>query len=98
MDNHEQALKDEMKVYSKLEKINNSEEFNDFFDLQIDTVVKKMLTCFTGTGPQNWDEFCRIRGEVIGVLFPIQQIRGAKYMKTQLKSQIDEYYNTESKL
>ena len=96
MDNsHKKALEDELRAYTKLDKINKSQEFNDFFDLQVDTVVKKMLTCFTGTGPQNWDEFCRIRGEVVGALFPIQQVRGAKSIASEIKSQLNEYYNSE---
>lgn len=92
---HEQAMRDELRAYSKLEKINKSSEFNDFFAFQIDEAAKKMLTCFTGTGPQSYDEFCRIRGEVIGVLYPIQQVRGAKYVQEEIKSQLNEYYNSE---
>lgn len=94
-DNHKHALEQELKAYTKLERINKTDEFNDFFDLQIDTVVQKMLTCFTGTGPKDWDEFCKIRGEVIGILYPIQQVRGAKILKAKMKEQINEYYNTE---
>lgn len=92
---YEEALKQDLKAYSKLERINKSDEFNDFFDLQVSTVVQKMLSLFTGKGPKNWDEFCRIRGEVIGVLYPIQQIRGAKVLKKQLQDQLNTIYNSE---
>lgn len=91
----QKALDDEIKSYSKLERINDSAEFNDFFALQIDTVTQKMLTLFTGKGPGNWDEFCRIRGEIVAMLYPIQQIRGAKVVKRQLREQLDTYYNQE---
>lgn len=90
---YEAALKEDLKNYKKLEQINKSDEFNDFFELQVTTVVGKMLQCFTGTGPKDWDEFCRIRGEVIGMLYPIQQVRGAKAMQKQLKEQLDSMYN-----
>lgn len=90
-----EALEAELRNYTKLEGINKSEEFKLFFDLQVDTVVQKMLACFTGKGPQDWDEFCKIRGEVIGMLYPIQQVRGAKALKAQIKEQLDIYYNTE---
>lgn len=93
-ESHKEALETELRNYARLDNINKSPEFNDFFDLQVDTVVQKMLACFTGTGPQNWDEFCRIRGEVVGMLYPIQQIRGAKALQTQIKQQLDTYYNT----
>lgn len=88
-----QALEDELRAYRKLDKINQSEEFNSFFDLQLDEVVKKMLECFTGTGPQSYDEFSRIRGEVVGILYPMQQIRGAKFISSQIKEQLNTYYN-----
>ncbi len=93
---HKDALEQDLKNYKKLEKINGSEEFNTFFDLQVDTVVQKMLACFTGTGPKDWDEFCRMRGEVVAYLYPIQQIRGAKAMQAQMKEQLDAYYNKEA--
>jgi hypothetical protein len=87
------AINEDLRAYKKLEKINNSQEFDDFFQLQITTVVQKMLSCFTGKGPQNWDEFCKIRGEVVGMLYPIQQVRGAKVMAQKLQEQLDAYYN-----
>lgn len=92
---YEEAIKQDLKAYSKLEKINKSDEFNDFFDLQMTTVVQKMLSVFTGNGPKNWEDFQRIRGEVVAYLYPIQQIRGAKVLKRQLKDQLDQLYNTE---
>lgn len=95
MEENVKALEDELKNYRKLEKINSSDEFNDFFELQVATVVQKMLSCFTGNGPKDWDEFCRIRGEVIGMLYPIQQIRGAKSIAKRIKEQLDNIYNVE---
>jgi hypothetical protein len=92
---YEEAIKQDLKAYAKLEKINKSDEFNDFFDLQVTTVTQKMLSMFTGTGPKDWNEFCRIRGEVVAALYPIQQIRGAKVMKHQLQEQLNAMYNTE---
>lgn len=93
-DNYEESIKKDLKAYEKLERINGSSEFNDFFELQVTTVVSKMLAAFTGNGPKDWAEFCRLRGEVIGMLYPIQQIRGAKFLKAKLKEQLDQIYNT----
>lgn len=90
---HREALNEDLKAYKKLDKINNSQEFDDFFQLQITTVVQKMLACFSGKGPKDWEEFCKIRGEVIGMLYPIQQVRGAKVLAKQLQDQLDTYYN-----
>lgn len=90
---HQAAIEEDLKAYRKLDRINKSQEFDDFFQLQITTVVQKMLACFTGAGPKDWDDFCRIRGEVVGILYPIQQVRGAKVMAKQLQEQLDTYYN-----
>lgn len=90
-----EAIKQDLKAYEKLERINKSDEFNDFFELQITTVVQKMLTLFTGAGPKDWADFQRIRAEVVAALYPIQQVRGAKVMKAKLKEQLDSIYNTE---
>lgn len=96
MDDQKQkeAWQEDLKAYKKLDKINNSAEFDDFFQYQITQVVQKMLSVFSGKGPANWDEFCRLRGEVLGMLVPIQQVRGAKYVAKQLQEQIDTYYNS----
>lgn len=91
-----QALKDDIKNYSSLKAINKSEEFNTFFDLQIKTVAHKMMSLFTGNGPKDWDEFCRIRGEVIAALYPIQEVRGAESMIKHLTEQLNQLYNTTS--
>lgn len=91
----EEGIKQDLKAYKKLEKINKSDEFNDFFQLQITTVTQKIMNCFSGTGPKDWDEFCKIRGEVVAALYPIQQIRGAKFMSKQLQEQLDQMYNKE---
>lgn len=88
-----EAVESEFVNYTKLDRINDSEEFNAFFDLQIDTASQKIMSLFTGNGPKDWNEFCRIRGEVIGIIYPIVQIRGANVMKDQLKDQLNSYYN-----
>lgn len=93
---YKKGIEDDLKAYKKLEKINNSDEFNDFFNLQVDTASKKIMTAFTGDGPKDWDAFCKLRGEVVGILYPMQQIRGAKAVQAQLKEQLNTYYNTEA--
>lgn len=92
-EDQKKAFNDELRAYKKLDKINGSAEFDAFFDLQVDTVVKKMLDCFTEKGPVDWNEFCKLRGEVVGILYPIQQVRGANFMVKKLKEQLEIYYN-----
>lgn len=88
-----QAIQDDIKHYKKLDAINTSPEFDEFFNLQIETAAKKMLACFTGAGPANWEEFCKLRGEVVAYLYPIQEIRGTKAMIQTLTEQLNTYYN-----
>lgn len=90
---HQEALNEDLKAYKKLDKINNSTEFDDFFKMQITTVTQKMLSCFTGSKPLSYEEYLAVRGEIIAYLYPIQQIRGAKVMAKQLQDQLDAYYN-----
>lgn len=92
---YEEGLKEDLKAYSKLEKINKSDEFNDFFDLQISTVTQRMLSLFTGLEAPNYEKYLQIRGEVVAMLYPIQQVRGAKVLKKQLQEQLNTMYNTE---
>lgn len=94
MEPTEDGLKQDLKAYKKLDSINNSPEFDSFFQYQITQVVQKMLKMFTESGPKTWDEFCRLRGEVLGALVPIQQVRGAKYVAKQLQDQLDQMYNS----
>lgn len=89
----EDGIKKDLKNYKALDRINKSDEFDTFFKLQIRTAAAKMFEAFTGTGPKNWDEFCKIRGEVIAILYPIQEIRGSKAMIKQLEEQLESFYN-----
>jgi hypothetical protein len=95
MDNQE-AIRKDIKNYAELKAINNSSEFDRFFKLQIDTVVAKILAVFTGKGPENWDEFCKVRGEIIAMLYPIQEVRGAETMIKHLTEQMNNYYGKSS--
>lgn len=88
----EKALTEDLKAYKKLDRINQTEEFDAFFQLQIATVVQKMLSLFTGQ-PKTHDEYLALRGEIVAYLYPIQQIRGAKVMAKQLQEQLDNIYN-----
>jgi hypothetical protein len=92
-----QGLEDEIKAYKKLQKVGELAEFNDFFEFQLKTAADKMIWAFTtgkeGDNIKNWDDFCKVRGEIIARLHPIQEIRGAESMVAYMKQQLDNYYN-----
>lgn len=94
---HEEALKEEVKYYQKLKRVADSQEIKDFFDFQIKTVAEKMLWAFTsgkdGDNVKSWEDFCKVRGEVIARLHPIQEVRSAEATEAHLKEQLDKFYN-----
>jgi hypothetical protein len=98
MDDQKQAeayktgMESDLKALSKLRKIDQSQEFNDYFDLILDTAAKKMFTAFVGDNVKTWDDFLKVRGEVVAYLFPIQEVRGADAMEKQIKEQLNSYY------
>lgn len=88
----EDSIRKDIKNYEALGKINKSDEFNEFFKLQINTVADKMLFAFIGNNVKDWNDFCKIRGEITAMLYPIQEVRGADAMKKQLLEQLNSFY------
>lgn len=97
--NVEKGLQEQIKAYKKLQKIAESQEFQDYFDFQMKTVADKMLWSFTtgkdGDNVKNWDDFCRVRGEIVARLQPLQDVYGSKQMVNYLKQQLDMYYKNQ---
>lgn len=97
LDKATQGLKDQIKEYEKLKRVGSSKEIQDFFDFQLKTVADKMIWAFTtgknGDNIQNWDDFCKVRGEIVARLHPIQEVMGAEAMVTYLKEQLDSFYS-----
>lgn len=91
-----EAQEEQIKAYKKLSKISDSQEFKDYFEFQLKTVADKMIWAFTtgkdGDNVKNWDDFCRVRGEVIARLHPIQEVNSAPGTAKYLKDQLDRYY------
>lgn len=89
---HKEGIESDLKALEKLKRINNSQEFNDYFDLILKTASEKMVWAFVGDNVKTWDDFLKVRGEVVSYLFPIQEVRGADAMEKHLKEQLDSYY------
>lgn len=89
-------LERQIKEFKKLQRISNSKEFSDFFDLLLKTAAEKMVWAFTagkdGDNIKNWDDFCKVRGEIVARLQPIQEIRGAETMVKYIEQQLNTYY------
>lgn len=89
---HREGLESDLRALEKLKRINDSQEFNDYFDLILKTASEKMVWAFVGDNVKTWDDFLKVRGEVVSYLFPIQEVRGADAMEKHLKEQLDSYY------
>lgn len=91
------SIKEEILAYRSLQGIADSEGFEEFFKLLIKTVADKMIWTFTsgkdGDNIKNWEDFCKVRGEVIARLQPIQEIKGAKAIADHMQEQLDTYYS-----
>lgn len=87
----EDMLKD-VNAYRALKNINKSEELDAFIDLLIKTVSQKMLGMFIGESIKTWDDYLKLRGEIVAYMYPIQEVRGAKAMEDALTKQLKEYY------
>lgn len=97
MDEGKRGLQEDIKAFKKLAKLNKEDEFNAYFDLLLRTVAAKMMWAFTtgkdGDNVKNWEDFCKVRGEITAYLYPIQEIRGAEGMVAYLQEQLDNHYN-----
>lgn len=89
---YKEGLEEDLKAIKKLKKIGDSQELNDYFNFVLDTVAKKITLAFTSEGIKSWDEFLKLRGEIVAYLYPIQEIRGAEAAEKQIKDQLNQYY------
>lgn len=91
-----EGAEEQIQHYRELQDVANSEHFEKFFGLLIQTVADKMIWAFTtgkdGDNIKNWDEFCRLRGEIVARLEPIQTVKGAQSVADYLSKQLEEYY------
>lgn len=93
----EEGTKNDIKAYRELQNVANSEDFDKFFSLLMETVSSKMVWAFTTDkdgkdNVKNWEDFCRVKGEIAARLQPIQEIRGAGAMAEYLSQKLEEYY------
>lgn len=91
-----QNIKDQIKEYRKLQEVANDEAFQTFFDNQLKLVSEKLVWVFSagkdGDNVKDWEDFCKVRGEIVARLQPIQEVYGAEAMIEYLNQQLEVYY------
>ena len=88
----QQYMQDELAAYRRLESLSLTDEFKEYTDMLHRTVAGMMITAFTTKSIQNWDEFCKVRGEIVARLQPLQAVGEAGAMAQHLENQIKEFY------
>lgn len=92
----ETNLKQQITDYRKLQEVANDDAFNTFFDSQLKVVSEKLVWMISsgknGDNVDNWNDFCKARGEVVARLQPIQEVYGAQAMIDYLSQQLETYY------
>lgn len=95
-DQASQELQKQTEEAQALDNLKQLPGFDAYADLMIKTVADKMLWGFStgksGDNIQNWDDFCKLKGEVVARLQPIQDVYGAKHMIDYLRKQLQDYY------
>lgn len=91
-----QAITKDVKHYKELKKVAQSFDFQPFFDEIIKTTAQKMFLAFSSDQIKNWDDFCKVRGEVIAYLYPLQEVKGADEMVKRLEEQLTDYYGIDN--
>lgn len=86
------SLKEEILSYRKLQAVAMTDEFQEYSNRLIKTVSEKMIYAFTADSIKTFDDFCRVRGEIIARLQPIQEVHGAAQIAESLEQRLKEFY------
>lgn len=86
-------IEQDIKEYTKLKRIAQSADFDEYRNLVLDLACKKIFGAFTGDTIKDWDGFLKTRAEVVGLLLPLQEIVSAEAQIKRLREQLDTYYN-----
>jgi len=97
-DPNKKALEEEIKAYRKLQGVALTDEFKEFSDRLVKTVTDKMIYAFTSDSIKSWEDYCRVKGEIIARLQPIQEVFEAGSMARSLEERLKEYYANENNL
>lgn len=89
---HEEAMREQITHYNELKNLSNSEDVQKVLDLFLKTATEKLVRAFTTDSIKDWEDFCKLRGEIFSCLYPVQEIRGAQAVADHLRSELDNLY------
>lgn len=90
------SIEKDIRAYKKLKDVGRSDELNTFLDLLLKTAAEKMVWSFIGDNVKTWDDFMKVRGEVVSYLYGVQEVRGADAMVKHLEEQLRNFYRSDN--
>lgn len=95
-ENYQKAIAEQVEEYNQLKYLLGDEKFKAYSDMLLRTVTQKMIWAFTtgkdGDNVKNWEDFVKVRGEILARLQPLQEVYGAEAMVEYLNRQLRESY------
>lgn len=88
------SIEKDLNAYRELRSVAKSKEMDTFLDLLIKTAAEKMVWSFIGDNIKSYDDYLKVRGEIVSYLFGVQEVRGADVMVKHLESQLKTYYTS----
>lgn len=89
---HEEAINQQIAFYNDLKNLSNSADVQKVLDLFLKTATEKIVRAFTTDTIKDWNDFCKLRGEVFSCLYPVQEVRGAQSISDHLRKELDNLY------
>jgi hypothetical protein len=86
-------MAEQIREQKQLARLKDNDDVKKLFDYQFKVAALKMIWCFTGNNVTNWDEFCKLRGEVVARLEPIQTVNGAEAQARLLTEQLTQMFD-----
>lgn len=87
-----EALKKEIKVYTKLRQLKETSNFEDYLEFLGQSAAQQMINIFVGK-VKTYEEFLAVRGEVVAKMYILQELGGAKTVEIALLNNLKQYTN-----
>jgi hypothetical protein len=89
------GIRAELDVYTKLRELKSTPGFENFLVFLTRATSIQMMTAFVGNDVKCWEDFLKIRGEVVANLRILQEVGGSEMIEKQLSDQLKQYLNPE---
>lgn len=92
MDDQKKAIEQDIQSYSKLKKISQAADFDEYRELVLDLTAKDVFNAFMPGKIKSWEDFIETRARVTALLLPLQEVVSADAQIKRLRDQLEQYY------